>query len=103
MEDKPCCQIAKTANIFTRKLAASIQPIVEDRGEIAMIEVESSNIAAIGYRSGVCQVDFHSGSRYQYFEVPDVIYHDFLAADSKGRYLNEVFKIEFAFRYEQVW
>jgi KTSC domain len=75
----------------------------EASGEIRMREVESSNIAAIGYRGGVCQVDFLSGSRYRYFEVPDVIYHDFLDTDSKGRYLNEVFKIEFAFEYEQVW
>jgi KTSC domain len=75
----------------------------EDSGEIRMREVVSSNIAAIGYRGGVCQVDFLSGSRYQYFEVPDEIYHDFLDADSKGRYLNEVFKIEFAFEYEQVY
>jgi KTSC domain len=75
----------------------------EDSGEIRMREVESSNIAAIGYRGGVCQVDFLSGSRYRYFEVPDVIYQDFLTADSKGRYLNEVFKIEFAFEYEQVY
>ena len=77
-------------------------PTPEANDEIAMIEVESSNIAAIGYRAGVCQVDFHSGSRYQYFDVPDMIYHNFLIADSKGRYLNEVFKIEFEFEYEQI-
>jgi KTSC domain len=76
---------------------------LEASGEIIMREVESSNIAAIGYRAGVCQVDFCNGSRYQYFEVPDVIYHDFQDAASKGRYLNEVFKLEFAFEYEQVY
>jgi hypothetical protein len=68
-----------------------------------MHEVESCNIEAIGWSGGVCQVDFLSGSRYRYFEVPDVIYHDFLAADSKGRYLNEVFKAEYRFEYEQVY
>ena len=73
----------------------------ETSDEIVMVEVESSNIAAIGWRARVCQVDFCNGSRYQYFDVPDAIYHDFLTADSKGRYLNEVFKIEFAFEYEQ--
>jgi hypothetical protein len=76
---------------------------LEASGEIIMREVESSNIAAIGYRAGVCQVDFCNGSCYQYFEVPDVIYHDFQDAASKGKYLNEVFKLEFAFEYEQIY
>jgi KTSC domain len=74
----------------------------EDSGEIAMIPVDSSNIAAIGYRGGVCQVDFHSGSRYQYFEVPEWVYQEFLEAGSKGRYLNQVFKGDYSFEYEQV-
>ena len=74
----------------------------ETSDEIVMVEVESSNIAAIGWRARVCQVDFCNGSRYQYFDVPDVIYHNFLIADSKGRYLNEVFKIEFGFEYEKI-
>jgi KTSC domain len=43
----------------------------EASGEIVMIEVESSHIEAIGWSAGVCQVDFLSGSRYQYFEVPE--------------------------------
>ena len=88
---------------LTEALPEDLRPVApEANGEIAMIEVESSNIAAIGYRARVCQIDFHSGSRYQYFDVPDAIYRDFLTADSKGRYLNEVFKVEFAFDYEQI-
>ena len=78
-------------------------PTPEANDEIAMIEVESSNIAAIGWRAGVCQVDFHSGSRYQYFEVPGQVCRDFLEAPSKGRYLNEVFKGEYSFDYEQIY
>ena len=74
----------------------------EASDEIVMIEVESSNIAAIGWRARVCQVDFCNGSQYQYFDVPDAVYHNFLIADSKGRYLNEVFKIKFEFEYEQI-
>jgi hypothetical protein len=83
-------------------LPEELRPTPES-DEIRMREVESSNIAAIGYRGGVCQVDFLRGSRYRYFEVPDVIYHDFLDSDSKGKYLNEVFKLEFAFEYEQIY
>jgi hypothetical protein len=75
----------------------------EGSGEIQMIEVESSNIEAIGYHGGVCQVDFLSGSRYQYFEVPEWVFQDFLEARSKGRFLNEVFKAEYSFEYEQIY
>ena len=75
----------------------------EANGEIAMIEVESSNIVAIGWRARVCQVDFHSGSRYQYFDVPERVYQNFLDSYSKGRYLNEVFKGEHRFDYEQIY
>ena len=74
----------------------------EATDEIVMHPVESSNIAAIGYRAGVCQVDFLGGSRYQYFEVPEWVYRNFLESHSKGRYLNEVFKTEFTFEYEQI-
>jgi hypothetical protein len=74
----------------------------EVSGEIVMHEVESSNIEAIGWRGGVCQVDFLSGSRYRYFEVPEWVFQDFLEAGSKGRFLNEVFKIDHAFEYEQI-
>jgi KTSC domain len=75
----------------------------EASGEIVMIEVESSNIEAMGWSAGVCQVDFLSGSRYQYFEVPEWVYQDFLEAGSKGRFLNEVFKVEYSFEYEQIY
>jgi KTSC domain len=75
---------------------------LEASGEIAMIEVESSNIEAIGWSAGVCQVDFLSGSRYRYFEVPEWVYQNFLEAGSKGRFLNEVFKAEYDFEYEQI-
>jgi KTSC domain len=86
-------------------LPDDLRPAAESEasGEIRMCEVVSSNIAAIGYRDGVCQVDFLSGSRYRYFEVPEWVYQEFLEADSKGRYLNEAFKIDHAFEYEQIW
>jgi hypothetical protein len=74
----------------------------EASGEIDMIEVESSNIEAIGWRAGVCQVDFLSGSRYQYSDVPEWVFQEFLEADSKGRFLNQVFKIDHSFEYEQI-
>ncbi len=64
--------------------------------EIRMIPVDSSNIAAIGY-SDVCrvlQVDFLIGKRYRYQDVPSQVFDRFLAAPSKGRFLNSVIKSE---------
>ena len=75
----------------------------EATDEIVMHPVESSNIAAIGWRARVCQVDFCNGSRYQYFDVPEWVYQNFLDSYSKGRYLNEVFKGEYSFEYQQTW
>lgn len=72
--------------------------------QIQMIPVTSSNVAAIGY-SAVCrvlQVDFSNGKRYRYLDVPSQVFDSFLAADSKGRYLNSVIKSEFSFDYQLV-
>lgn len=39
------------------------------------------------------EIEFRqSGEVYRYFEVPDEEYEGFKAAESKGRYLNQVFK-----------
>jgi KTSC domain len=85
-------------------LPENLRPAAEAEasGEIVMVSVESSNIAAIGWKGGVCQIDFHTGRRYKYFEVPERVYQDFLGAESKGRFLNWVFKRNYRFEYEQV-
>lgn len=51
-------------------------------------KVESSNIAAIGYDadSKTLQVDFKTGKRYQYQNVPPETFAEFQAADSVGKY-----------------
>jgi hypothetical protein len=51
-----------------------------------MTPVNSSNIEAVGYEDGRLQVNFKSGSRYVYEDVPRHIADDFLAADSPGRF-----------------
>ena len=59
------------------------------------ILVESSSIASIGYapQERVLELKFRqSGEIYQYFGVPGGEYSAFLAADSKGTYLNRYFK-----------
>jgi hypothetical protein len=59
------------------------------------IPVRSTSIASIGYlpASRELEVEFReSGDVYRYFNVPGEEYEAFMAAESKGTYLNQVFK-----------
>ena len=52
--------------------------------------VESSAISSVGYdpRSKTLEVEFQSGSVYDYHGVPREVYESFLAASSKGRFFS---------------
>ena len=69
----------------------NVQEQIPER-EVLMIPVESSNIAAIGFNDGNLFVEFISGSRYRYDDVPSETFQEFLEAPSKGRYLNAEIK-----------
>ncbi len=59
------------------------------------VAVSSTSIASIGYEPGrrTLEIEFRdSGDVYRYFRVPEEEYDAFMAADSKGTYLNHVFK-----------
>lgn len=60
-----------------------------------MLEVESSNLKAIGYdpEARELYVDFLNNSSYVYLDVPQEIYDGFLNADSKGKYLHRAVKL----------
>ena len=65
------------------------------------IPVRSTSIASIGYlpASRELEVRFRaSGDVYRYFDVPEEEYAAFMAAESKGTYLNQVFKLR-EYRY----
>ena len=66
------------------------------------IPVSSSNISSVGYDAATqtLQVEFLSGSLYQYFDVPQIIFEDFINAGSKGKYL--AFQIKGIYRYAKV-
>ena len=53
-----------------------------------MTTVNSSNILAIGYDpdSATLTIEFKDGSEYEYYDVPQYEFDNFLLADSKGRY-----------------
>ena len=50
--------------------------------------VKSSNLRSVGYDvyRQVLEVEFHSGSVYQYFNVPLGIYDGLMSASSHGRF-----------------
>jgi hypothetical protein len=56
--------------------------------------VESSNVAAVGYEASnsVLEVEFHSGSIYQYHGVPAGVYWSLVDAPSKGQFFNNYIK-----------
>jgi len=67
-----------------------------------MQHVDSSSIASIGYDedSQTLQVEFHNGSNYQYFDIPQAIFEGLRDAASAGQYLNQ--NIKGAYRYSRV-
>jgi len=61
--------------------------------------VESSNVLSIGYEptSGTLEVEFKSGGIYQYFNVPEPIFKELMASDSKGKFINVYIKPAYPF------
>ena len=65
--------------------------------------VQSSSIASIGYaaQTQTLEVEFKSGSVYQYFGVPAAIYQGLMTAESHGHYLDRYVK-KAGYRYREV-
>lgn len=66
------------------------------------IAVSSSNIRSIGYEASslTLEVEFKSGSVYQYIGVPQNEYEALLNASSVGRHLNS--NIKERYRYKEI-
>ena len=66
------------------------------------VPVSSSNIASVGYdpNSLTLEVEFNSGTVYQYFDVPQNVYEALMSTSSKGGFLNN--QIKGVFRYARV-
>jgi len=58
------------------------------------VQVESSNLASVGYDSvtSTLEIEFHSGAIYQYFAVPQEIYDGLMNARSKGAFFHQFIK-----------
>jgi len=65
-------------------------------------KVKSSNIASIGYESlkSLLEIEFTTGSVYQYFNVPQRAWDNIMKAKSKGYYFAQYIKHNF--KYERV-
>ncbi len=66
------------------------------------IQVESSNVRSIGYdaQSMTLEVEFVNGNIYQYFDVPEALYQAFMAAESRGQFLN--LNVKGSYRYARL-
>lgn len=65
--------------------------------------VASSNLASVGYdpNSQTLEIEFHSGSVYQYSGVPQSIYQGLMSAASKGSYFDSFIK-KAGYPYRQI-
>ncbi len=61
--------------------------------------VVSSNVSSIGYdpSTQTLEVEFLSGSVYQYYGVPKQIYDEIMRAPSKGQFLHTYVKNGYAY------
>jgi hypothetical protein len=62
--------------------------------------VSSSNLRSVGYdeNNQVLEIEFQSGSVYEYFDVPQAVYAGLMNAPSKGAYLNDNIRPTYRFR-----
>ena len=67
------------------------------------IPVQSSHLASVGYdpATSTLEIEFHGGSVYQYFGVPQEVYEGLLNAGSKGSYFHQNIK-EAGYPYTKV-
>ena len=56
------------------------------------VNVASSSIAAIGWEDGTLLVEFLNGQSYEYYEVPQEVYEEFLNAQSHGKFYHAYIK-----------
>jgi len=61
--------------------------------------VDSSTIADVGYdeASMTLEVGFRNGTVYQYFDVPQSLHQELMAANSKGAFLSSQIKNNFRY------
>ena len=61
--------------------------------------VESSMLVSVGYDpvDEILELEFHTSGIYQYGEVPEEIYRELMAAESKGGYFLEYIQDQYPY------
>ena len=61
--------------------------------------VASSNVRSMGYdpQTQTLEVEFMSGTIYQYYGVPENMYDQMMKEQSKGRFLNAYIKNQYPY------
>jgi KTSC domain len=64
--------------------------------------IVSSNLATVGYDAAdlILEVEFTNGHIYQYYDVPEAVYHELIGSESPGSYLNTQIKNQY--RYARI-
>ena len=63
--------------------------------------VVSSLLSSMGYSiEATLELEFRSGAIYQYFGVPQAVFQELIAAESKGAYFNR--HVRNCFRYQRL-
>jgi hypothetical protein len=61
--------------------------------------VQSTSLASVGYDGAgkILEIEFISGAVYRYTAVPEKVYRELLAAESKGRYFSKNIRGQYEF------
>jgi hypothetical protein len=64
--------------------------------------VSSTNITSVGYdqQSMTLEIEFASGTVYQYFDVPETVHAEFMGSSSKGQFFGS--QIKGGYRFARV-
>jgi hypothetical protein len=62
--------------------------------------VSSEALRSVGYQDGTLEIEFVTGSIYQYFDVPERVYEELRMAESKGAFFQTHIRAQF--RYARV-
>ena len=66
------------------------------------IPVSSSSICSVGYdpKTHTLEIEFHTGTIYQYYNVPENIYQGLMNVGSHGQYFHQ--NIRYIYHYEKI-
>lgn len=96
--DKPTSKNQKYCTTDLGKKLLHIISIDSNTG-IKRIPVASSNIASVGYdkEAHILEIEFHHGAIYQYVDVPEKVYEEFMNSPSQSAYFMNELKDKYSY------